>query len=66
MEGIAAGDVESFERFYERHAAVVLATCLRILRDRAEAEEVLEEVFWEIWARRDRYDRFAVVRRSPT
>jgi RNA polymerase sigma-70 factor (ECF subfamily) len=57
MEGIAQGDVASFERIYERHASAVFATCLRILRDRAEAEEVLEEVFWEIWARRDRYDR---------
>ena len=57
MEAIASGDVRAFERLYERHAAVVFATCLRILRDRAEAEEVLEEVFWEIWARRDRYDR---------
>jgi RNA polymerase sigma-70 factor (ECF subfamily) len=56
MEGIARGDIDSFERLYERHCAVVFATCLRILRDRAEAEEVLEEVFWEIWARRDRYD----------
>jgi RNA polymerase sigma-70 factor (ECF subfamily) len=57
MEAIASGDVGCFERLYDRHGAVVFATCLRILRDRAEAEEVLEEVFWEIWARRDRYDR---------
>ena len=57
MEAIASGDVACFERLYERHGGVVFATCLRILRDRAEAEEVLEEVFWEIWARRDRYDR---------
>ena len=57
MEAIASGEVDSFERLYERHGPVVFATCLRILRDRAEAEEVLEEVFWEIWARRDRYDR---------
>jgi RNA polymerase sigma-70 factor (ECF subfamily) len=56
MEGIAVGDVDSFERFYQLHGAVVLASCLRILRDRAEAEDVLEEIFWEIWARRDRYD----------
>ena len=56
MEAIASGDVDCFERLYDRHGAVVFATCLRILRDRAEAEEVLEEVFWELWARRDRYD----------
>ena len=56
MAAIARGETAAFERLYERHASVVLATCLRILRDRAEAEDVLEEVFWEIWSRRSRYD----------
>lgn len=56
MAGIQRGDPAALERLYERHGGAVLAICLRILRDRAEAEEVLEEVFWELWARRDRYD----------
>ena len=56
MVAIAAGDVRAFERLYERHAGAVLATCIRILRDRPEAEDVLEEIFWEVWRRRDRYD----------
>jgi RNA polymerase sigma-70 factor (ECF subfamily) len=56
MRALARGDVRALEQLYDRHAAAVFASCLRILRDRAEAEEVLEEVFWEIWARRDRYD----------
>lgn len=56
MAAIAAGDVRSFEQLYERHAGAVLATCIRILRDRPEAEDVLEEIFWELWKRRDRYD----------
>jgi RNA polymerase sigma-70 factor (ECF subfamily) len=56
MAGIARGDGGAFERLYARHSSIVLALCFRILRDRAEAEDVLEEVFWEIWQRRDRYD----------
>lgn len=56
MVAIRRGDPIALERLYDRHGAAVLAICLRILRDHAEAEEVLEEVFWEIWARRDRYD----------
>lgn len=56
MVAIHGGDPTALERLYDRHGAAVLAICLRILRDHAEAEEVLEEVFWEIWARRDRYD----------
>lgn len=57
MARIEAGDPDAVELLYERHASAVLALCLRILRDRAEAEDVLEEVFWELWQRRDRYDR---------
>lgn len=56
MSAIARADIGAFERLYERYASVVFATCLRIVRDRAEAEDLLEDVFWEIWARRDRYD----------
>lgn len=56
MGAIARTEIGAFERLYERYAAIVFATCLRIMRDRAEAEDLLEEVFWEIWARRDRYD----------
>jgi RNA polymerase sigma-70 factor (ECF subfamily) len=56
MQALARGETRALEQLYDRHGAAVLAICLRVLRDRAEAEEVLEEVFWEIWARRDRYD----------
>jgi RNA polymerase sigma-70 factor (ECF subfamily) len=57
MAAIAAGDAEALQRLYERHAPLLLAVCLRILRDRSEAEDVLEEVLFELWQRRDRYDR---------
>lgn len=56
MAAIHRGEPAALERLYDRHGASVLAICLRILRDRSEAEEVLEEVFWEIWARHERYD----------
>jgi RNA polymerase sigma-70 factor (ECF subfamily) len=56
MEGIAARDPGALQRLYDRHAPLVLAVCLRILRDRAESEDVLVDVFWELWDRFDRYD----------
>lgn len=56
MERIGRGDPAALERLYQRHAPAVLGLCLRILRDRAEAEDVLEDVFWELWQRRGRYD----------
>jgi len=41
---------------YDRRAPIVLAVCQRVLGNRSDAEHVLEEVFFEIWQRADRYD----------
>jgi RNA polymerase sigma-70 factor (ECF subfamily) len=56
LERIAAGETAALEEFYDRYAGLVYAVCLRILRDGGEAEEVLQEVFFEVWRRGDRYD----------
>jgi len=55
MTGIAAGDAAALRDLYDRHGGQVLALCLRILRDRSEAEEVLGDVFWELWEKAERY-----------
>ena len=56
MEAIAAGDSLAFEQLYRRYASNVLGLCISVLHDRGEAEEVLEDVFWELWSRPARYD----------
>jgi RNA polymerase sigma-70 factor (ECF subfamily) len=56
LVAVGQGDRRAFSRLYERYSAALLSICIRILRDRAEAEDVLEEVFWEVWRRRQRYD----------
>lgn len=56
MGGIRRGDSLALEALYDRHARRVYALCVRMLRDPAEAEEVTQEVFWEIWRRADRYE----------
>jgi RNA polymerase sigma-70 factor (ECF subfamily) len=55
MDGIAAGDATALQELYDRHAAQVFALCRRILKRDPEAEDVLGEVFWELWERADRY-----------
>jgi RNA polymerase sigma-70 factor (ECF subfamily) len=35
---------------------MVYAFCLRSLRDRAESEDVMTEIFFELWDRHERYD----------
>ena len=39
------GDAEAFKEIASRHAAMVYATCKRILRNAAEAEDVAQECF---------------------
>ncbi len=55
MAAIALGDEAALQSLYQRHSPAVFALCLRILDDRRDAEEVLLEVFFEIWDRADRY-----------
>jgi RNA polymerase sigma-70 factor (ECF subfamily) len=62
MAAVQRGDSNALAALYDRHVSAVFAVCIRILRDASEAEEVLEEIFWELWARRDRYD---AARSSP-
>jgi RNA polymerase sigma-70 factor (ECF subfamily) len=56
MGGIRLGDSLALEALYDRHSRLVFALCVRMLRDSAEAEEVTQEVFWEVWRRSDRYE----------
>ena len=47
---------------YRQTSAKLFGVCLRVLNDRAEAEEALQEVFVKIWTKAD---RFAVSDLSP-
>jgi RNA polymerase sigma-70 factor (ECF subfamily) len=53
---IARGDRDAFSRFYDAYAGLALGLIRRVLRDRAAAEEVLQEVFWQIWREASSYD----------
>src|SRR5262245_1257233 len=56
LDRIAHGDTTAVADFYDRHASAVLGLLCRILRDRSEAEDVLQEVFVRVWERADTYD----------
>jgi RNA polymerase sigma-70 factor, ECF subfamily len=53
---MAAGDRDAFARFYDRYAPVVYPLVLRIVREPADAADVLQEVFWEAWRSAGTYD----------
>ena len=62
MESIRAGDKSALEALYSRYSPFVLALCLRTIKDRAAAEEVMVDIFFELWNKCQRYD---ATRASP-
>jgi RNA polymerase sigma-70 factor, ECF subfamily len=53
---MAAGDREAFGTFYDRYAPLVYPLIVRIVRDRSDAADVLQDVFWEAWQGATTYD----------
>jgi RNA polymerase sigma-70 factor (ECF subfamily) len=53
---MAAGDREAFGTFYDRYAPLVFPLIVRIVRDRSDAADVLQDVFWEAWQGAAAYD----------
>jgi RNA polymerase sigma-70 factor (ECF subfamily) len=51
----ALRDRAAFRLLYDRTSAKLFGVVLRILRDRSEAEEAVQEVYVKIWQRADRY-----------
>ena len=56
LRRIATGDGDALSRVFELHSPVVLGLLVRMLGGRAEAEEVLQEVFLQVWTQADRYE----------
>lgn len=48
---IARGDRRAFEALYDRYASQVLGLAIRMMRDRTQGEDVLQETFWRVWTR---------------
>jgi RNA polymerase sigma-70 factor, ECF subfamily len=53
---IARGEQACLGQLYDRHAGLLLGILTRILGDAQEAEDVLHEVFLEVWERAGDYD----------
>jgi RNA polymerase sigma-70 factor (ECF subfamily) len=56
LRRIATGDGDALARLFDLHSPVALGLLVRMLGDRAEAEEVLQEAFLQVWMQADRYD----------
>jgi RNA polymerase sigma-70 factor (ECF subfamily) len=56
MTRIAGGDRDALRQLYDATSAKLFGVCLRILSDREESEDVLQDVYVTIWRRADRFD----------
>jgi RNA polymerase sigma-70 factor (ECF subfamily) len=56
MRQIAAGDRAAFGEFYDRHSMLMFSVASKSLNGADEAEDVLQEVFAQIWEKAGRFD----------
>ena len=53
---VVARDSAALKELYERTSAKLYGICLRLLRDEAEAQDVLQEVYVTVWNKAISYD----------
>jgi RNA polymerase sigma-70 factor (ECF subfamily) len=56
LHAVARGDELALAALYDRYSAILLGLLLRILHDRPEAEDVLQDVFVQVWRRAADFD----------
>ncbi len=49
LRAIVDRDKAAFHQFYERHSGVLFSLALKILSDRSDAEDVLQDTFIQVW-----------------
>jgi RNA polymerase sigma-70 factor (ECF subfamily) len=49
MRGIQAEDPDALSQLYDRYNGILKALILRVVHNEAEAEDLLQEIFMEIW-----------------
>lgn len=56
LAAVAGGDQSAFERLYRSTSSKLFGICARLLGDRAEAEDALQEVFTIVWHKAGQFD----------
>ncbi|PYL06122.1 MAG: RNA polymerase subunit sigma-24 [Verrucomicrobia bacterium] len=49
MRGLQAEDAEALSQLYDRYSGILKALILRVLHNETEADDLLQEIFMEIW-----------------
>ncbi len=56
LRAVARGDESALASVYDRYRLILFGLILRIVNDRPEAEDVLQEVFLQVWRRAGDFD----------
>jgi RNA polymerase sigma factor (sigma-70 family) len=56
LSRVAEGDQKAFEELYGATSSRLFGVILRMMRDRGEAEDILQEVYATAWRRADTFD----------
>jgi RNA polymerase sigma-70 factor (ECF subfamily) len=56
IQCMASKDPVALDLFYQRYSGVAFGLILRIVGNRADAEDVLMDVLWQVWQQSHRYD----------
>jgi len=57
IQGIANGDRESFRRLHQRYDGLLFTTIEKVLNEREDSQEVLQEVMSSLWRKAHLYHR---------
>jgi RNA polymerase sigma-70 factor (ECF subfamily) len=56
LSKIRSGEERAMAQLYERYASIVYSVALRVLGDTGAAEDILQEVFMQLWRSPDVFD----------
>src|SRR5215203_5663429 len=55
LQLVAQRNLAAYDLLYRRHSQVMFNLIARIVRDQATAEDLLQDVFWQIWENANQY-----------
>ena len=57
MHAIAGRDPEALSALYDRYSGILKALVIRVIHDEAEADDLLQEIFMQIWRQASNYSQ---------
>src|SRR5581483_5944818 len=56
IQRMASKDANALDAFYTRYNRLAFSLVFRIVGNRSDAEDVLTDVFWQVWQQASRYE----------